>query len=301
MRCLIRIVSVWLVFLAATFAATAMAAPISFADLLARPRSAPGQVIRYGPAPDQFGQLWLPAGKGPYPVVVMIHGGCWQASLPGVELMAYIAEDLRQRGIAVWNIEYRRLGAPGGGYPGTFEDVGNGVDRLRAIARQNRLDLRHVVIVGHSAGGHLALWAAARPRFKGRERLFGADPLPVSGVVSLAGIDDLAAYRAGGPDACGGPDTIDGLVGAPARRPPAAYADTSPAAMVPLRVKQAIVSGALDPIVPPRFGEAYAARARAAGDPAQAVTLAGAGHFELIDPTSEAWRHVAPVIQAMLK
>jgi acetyl esterase/lipase len=231
----------------------------------------------------------------------MIHGGCWQASLPGVELMAYIAGDLRRRGIAVWSLEYRRLGAPGGGYPGTFEDVGRGIDQLRAIARQGGLDLRHVVVVGHSAGGQLALWAAARRRFVGRERLFGANPLPVTGVVSLAGIDDLAAYRASGPEACGGPDTIDQLVGAPARRPPAAYADTSPAVMVPIRVRQAIVSGALDPIVPPRFGETYAAKARAAGDPVQAVTLAGAGHFELIDPTSPAWALITSLVEALLK
>ena len=277
------------------------AAPISFADLLARPRPSSTRQIAYGPDPMQFGQLWSPAGKGPHPVVIMIHGGCWLASLPGVELMAYISEDLRRRGVAVWNIEYRRVGGAGGGYPGTFQDVGRGADYLRVIAKTEPLDPRHVVIVGHSAGGQLALWTAVRRRLPKRDPLFASAPLTVSGVVTLAGINDLAAYRAGGPDACGGPDTVDQLVGADARRGQDVYADTSPSALVPIGVKQAVISGVLDPIVPARFGDAYAAKARAAGDAVQTLDIDGAGHFELIDPTSQAWRRIEPVIEEMLK
>ena len=287
--------------LAALGGAPARAAPISFTELLARPRSAPTKQIAYGPAPPQYGQLWSPGGKGPHPVVVMIHGGCWLASLPGPELMAYLAEDLRRRGIAVWNIEYRRVGGAGGGYPGTFEDVGRAIDHLRGIARAENLDLRHVVVVGHSAGGHLAVWAAARGRLPRADRLFSADPLSVAGVVSLAGIDDLAAYRSSGPEACGGPATIDQLVGAGARRGQDVYADTSPAALVPIGVPQAVISGDLDPIVPTRFGRDYAAKARAAGDTVQVIDLPNAGHFELIDPSAPAWRRIEPVIEAMLK
>lgn len=279
----------------------ARAAPISFEGLLARARPMPTHRIAYGPDPPQFGELWSPAGKGPHPVVVMIHGGCWLASLPGVDLMAYVSEDLRRRGIAVWNIEYRRVGGAGGGYPGTFQDVGRAIDHLRVIAAREGLDLRHVVVVGHSAGGQLGLWAAARRRLPRRDRLFVPEPLPVSGVVSLAGIDDLAAYRANGPGACGEPDTVDELVGANARRGADVYADTSPAALVPIGTRQAVISGSLDPIVPPRFGEAYAAKARAAGDTVQVISIAGAGHFELIDPSSDAWRRIEPVIEAMLK
>ena len=279
----------------------ARAAPISFVDLLSRPRQAPTKRIAYGPDPLQFGQLWSPAGPGPHPVVVMIHGGCWLASLPGVELMAYVAEDLRRRGFAVWNIEYRRVGSAGGGYPGTFQDVGRAIDHLRVIAARERLDLRHVVLVGHSAGGQLGLWAAARHRLPRRDRLFSQDPLPVAGVVSLAGIDDLAVFRAHGPGACGEPDTVDELVGATARRSVNVYADTSPAALVPIGARQAVISGALDPIVPVRFGHGYAAKAQAAGDAVQIMDIAGAGHFELIDPASDAWRRIEPVIEAMLK
>ena len=292
--------AVWLA-LAVACGSCARAGPISFSDLLARPRAAPTRQFAYGPAPEQFAQLWSPVGKGRHPVVVMIHGGCWQASLPGVELMAYLSEDLRRRGFAVWNIEYRRVGGAGGGYPGTFEDVGRAIDHLRIIAGAENLDLRHVVLVGHSAGGHLALWAAARHRLPKGDPLFSPNPLPVSGVVSLAGIDDLAAYRASGPDACGGPDTIDQLVDASGRRGQDVYADTSPAALVPIGARQEIVSGALDPIVPARFGQAYAEKAKAAGDKVQIMDIPAAGHFELIDPTSKAWKRIEPAIEAMLK
>jgi len=287
--------------LAAACGPPARAAPISFATLLARTPPAPTRRIAYGPDPLQFGELWSPAGKGPHPVAIMIHGGCWLASLPGVDLMAYVSEDLRRRGIAVWNIEYRRVGGAGGGYPGTFQDVARGIDHLRLIATREGLDLKRVIVVGHSAGGQLGLWAAARHRLPERDRLFSPDPLPVAGVVSLAGIDDLAAYRATGPGACGEPDTVDELVGASTRRGVDVYADTSPAALVPIGARQAVISGALDPIVPARFGHAYAAKARAAGDRVQVMDIAGAGHFELIDPASDAWRRIEPVIEGMLK
>jgi acetyl esterase/lipase len=277
------------------------AAPISFSDLLARPRPAADHRIAYGQGRDQFGDLWLPAGPGAHPVAVLIHGGCWQASLPGVELMAYMADDLRRRGFVVWNLEYRRLGEAGGGYPGTFADIGRGVDFLRVLARTYRLDFRHVVLVGHSAGGQLALWAAARPRLPASSPLRAGDPLRVAGVVTLAGIDDLEAYRLNGPEACGGPATIDQLVGAGDRHGQALFADTSPAALAPIGVPQVVISGDLDPIVPEPFGRDYAARARAAGDTARSLDIGGAGHFELIDPRAAAWRAIEPAIEQLAR
>ncbi|MGI9170622.1 MAG: alpha/beta hydrolase family protein [Caulobacteraceae bacterium] len=280
--------------------APAWAEPLSFASLLARPRAAADRRIAYGPAPEQFGELWLPFAGGKRGVVVMIHGGCWQAGF-GLDLMDYAAEDLRARGMTVWNIEYRRLGNAGGGYPGTFQDVGAALDKLRELAGRYNLDLRHVVLVGHSSGGQLALWAAARHRLAGSSPLSLANPLPVSGVVTLAGIDDLRTYRRVGPEACGGPGTIDALVAAAKRPTVNRFADTSPADLVPIGVPQAIISGDLDLIVPAVFGFDYAAKAAAAGDPVSAATLPGAGHFELIDPRSVAWRSIAPTIARMLK
>jgi acetyl esterase/lipase len=226
----------------------------------------------------------------------MIHGGCWRADLPGLELMSYAAEDLRQRGIAVWNVEYRRLGEPGGGHPGSFEDIANAIDWLRKLAKANRLDLGNIIAVGHSSGGHLALWAAARRRLSRSSPLYRDNPLPIRGVISLAGIGDLSKYRVEGPPACGGARVIDLLVGSKSRGPWDIFADTSPAEMLPIGVPQAIISGALDAIVPVVFGRAYAAKAAVAGDSVQEITITDAGHFELIDPESSAFDKVRSVI-----
>ena len=266
--------------------------PITFSGLLAVERAKADHRIAYGADALQFGELWLPRGRGPHRVAVLIHGGCWRADLPGLELMDYMAADLRDRGYAVWNLEYRRIGHPGGGYPGTFRDVASGLDHLRAIAPQHRLNLRRVVVSGHSAGGHLALWAAARDRLPKSSPLHTVKPLPLRGVVSLAGIADLEAYRTRGPDACGGAKTIDSLVDATAAAGRDLYADTSPPEMLPLGERQVVISGALDHIVPPAFGQDYAAAAAASGDRAVHVELTGAGHFELIDPTSAIWPRI---------
>ena len=280
--------------LAAALAGCVSTAPISYSDLLTRERPHADVRIAYGPLPLQYGELWLPTGQGPYPLVVMIHGGCWLADLPGTELMDYVSDDLRADGVAVWNLEYRRIGNEGGGWPGTFQDVAAGADHVRELAKAYPLDLGHVVFAGHSAGGHLALWASkASP-------LRGENPVLPRGAVSLAGIIDLAAYRETGPDACGGPGTIDALTGAKFRKTQDLYGGLSPAAMLPLGLPQAVISGDLDPIVPPRFGAAYAAAAKAKGDPVTELNLKGAGHFELIDPTAPAWAVIKAQIKSLL-
>lgn len=274
--------------------------PISFSDLLQRERPEADKRIAYGDGELSYGELWLPEGGGPFPVVAVIHGGCWLASLPGTELMDYINADLRAHGVAVWNIEYRRIGHEGGGWPGTFTDVASGIDYLRQIAPEHDLDLDRLVFSGHSAGGHLALWAAARPKLPEDSPLYSKDPLVPDAVVTLAGINDLAAYRANGPDACGGPDTIDSLVGAETRETDTLYADTSPPKLLPIGVEQVIVSGAADPIVPPQFGEWYVQEAGQAGDPVRGVAYPESGHFELIDPASPAWAEIRGVILGKL-
>jgi acetyl esterase/lipase len=287
--------------IAAAIAAFALvrsgASGVSYEELLARTPPRADARIAYGSGALQFGDLYLPKGHGPYPVIVLIHGGCWLAELPGLELVAPLAASLRARGFAVWNIEYRRLGHEGGGYPGTFEDAGHAIDFLRTIAPRYRLDLSRVIAVGHSAGGHLALWVAARARLMRTSALHVRDPLALRGAVSLAGIDDLEAYRLSGGDACGGPSTIDRLVG----HRPDAFADTSPARLLPLGVPQAVISGSEDGIVAAHFGRDYARKARAAGDRVDDIEIQGAGHFDLIDPQSPDWPRIEAAIDRLAK
>ncbi|TAL38803.1 MAG: alpha/beta hydrolase [Alphaproteobacteria bacterium] len=264
-------------------------------DSLIRALPAATQKFAYGPGRDQFGELWLPSGNGPHPVAILIHGGCWMEGSADASQLAYIAEDLRKSGIAVWNLEYRRLGIKDGGYPGTFHDIAQGIDYLRRISARHALDLSHVAVMGHSAGGHLALWAAGRGSLKKDGSLYRKNPLPVHVAVSLAGINDLAAYRVDGP-ACGGPKTIDAVSGGEGR-----YAETSPAAMLPLHVPQIIVSGGRDDVVPQRFGGAYGAAAKTAGDKVEIINIAGAGHMDFIDPDSGAWKQVRAALLVYLK
>jgi acetyl esterase/lipase len=213
--------------------------------------------------------------------------------------MDYVADDMRTFGFAVWNIEYRRLGEAGGGYPGTFLDVAQGIDALKTLTPTYDLDLKHIVAIGHSAGGQLALWAAARAHLPLSSLLYERDPLPIETVVSLAGIDDLAAYRNSGEDACGGPHTIDALVGGSSASRADVYSDTSPTALLPIGVRQFVVSGDRDEIVPPRIGRDYAGKAKVAGDDVRLIEITNAGHFDLIDPQSKAWRQVRQIVEAL--
>ncbi|HET8631375.1 MAG TPA: alpha/beta hydrolase [Thermomicrobiales bacterium] len=241
----------------------------------------------YGPAPAQFGDLRLPAGARSSPVAILVHGGYWRARY-GLDLMDGLGDDLARRGVASWNIEYRRVGEAGGGWPGTFRDVARAADTLRDLAARHPLDLARIAAVGHSAGGHLALWLAARPRLDPAARRLLApnspDP-PIAGVVSLAGVNDLAlAWRLGLSDGAaaellgGGPDAV-----------PERYAAASPAALLPLGVPQVLLHGTADADVPPELSATYAAAATAAGDPIRLRELPGVDHFALIAPDSTAW------------
>lgn len=270
---------------------------LTYRQMLARPVVTGGVRLAYGPEPQQYGDLWVPDGTGPHPVLVLIHGGCWLSQYDGFSLMGGMAKALRDAGIAVWNIEYRRLGEGGGGYPGTFQDAGAAIDHLRVLALTYPLDLQRVVLSGHSAGGHLALWGASRAALDRASPVRGTDPLRVQGVVSLGGIVDLRDYRATGPDACGGPETIDRLTGAAARTGNV-FADTSPGDILARDVAVTLVSGTRDAIVPPRFAQQYAAKAIQAGQAdLRELEIDGAGHFELIDATSGAW----PVVLADIR
>jgi acetyl esterase/lipase len=251
------------------------------ADLLVRARA-----HRYGSHRSQRADLYLPRNATPpHPVIVTIHGGSWSARY-GKVVMRALAGDLARRGWAVWNIEYRRVGG-GGGWPATFEDVAAAIDHLRELG-DSRLDLENVSFLGHSAGGHLALWAASR------ERLPGGAPgcAPVvrpRRVIGQAAVCDLAGAYArwhGG--------AVEALIGGSPQRFPERFAIADPSALVPAAAPVLLVHGAADRTVSIAFARGYADRARAAGGDVELVEIGGpaGGHRAHIDPRSAAWAEV---------
>ncbi len=248
---------------------------------------------RYGPEDDHVGDLWLPDQPGPHPVATVLHGGFWRAYYTR-DLMDRMCADLVGRGWAVWNLEYRRVGA-GGGWPATFRDVATGVDLLDLLAERYLLDLGRHVALGHSAGGHLALWAAARGGLPAQAP--GAHPVArPAGVVSLAGVNDL---RLAERLEQGGHAAADLLGGTPGRHPDR-YDLASPAHRVPLGVPQLVVHGDRDVNVAPELSESYAETARRAGDDVELLRVPGADHFTVIDPGSEAWTACIAAIDRLL-
>lgn len=266
---------------------------VTWNELKVRPRPTTPHRIPYGNDPAQFVELWLPDGPGPFPTVVLIHGGCWQAKVDTIGLTNYIADDLRKRGIAVWNLEYRSIDQAGGGYPGTFLDVAAGADALRLHAAQYGLRTDKIVAIGHSAGGHLALWLAARRKIAASSPLAAKDPLPLSAVVSLAGLPDLEEVQANKGYGCG-PDCIPLLT-------KSSYADTSPALLLPLGLPYWLINGDKDTIAPPVSGASFHAKARAAHDVATLEVVPGTGHFDLIAPETKAWAYVADLVKELTK
>ena len=262
--------------------------------------------LAYGPEYLQFGELYLPERAGLHAVIPLIHGGYWRARYD-LTLMHGLAEDLVRRGYAAWNIEYRRVGDKGGAWPGTFHDVARSVDYLRALARDYPLDLQRVVPIGHSAGGHLAFWLAARQRIPANSPLAGSSiaahegeqptPLPLAGTISLAGVLDLeTAWRLHLSN-----DAVVELLGEKFPKVPERYAAASPAAMLPLGVPQILIHGTRDSHVPIEISRDYAAKARLLGDSVTYLELEGIDHFDVIDPRSTAWAKTVEALQALLQ
>jgi len=262
------------------------------------PMPPPDHRLYYGDSSHSFGDLRLPKGtvSAPYPVAVVIHGGCWKSE-HDLDHISHLCARLAEVGIATWSLEYRRLGDPGGGWPGTFIDVGAGTDYLRTLAQQFPLDLDRVAFVGHSAGGQLALWLAARAKFTHHSPLFSAAPLPALGVVALAPISDLYTYGAT-PGSCN--DAVTMLLDGSAAQVPERYIQASPIALLPLGVPQHIFHGNIDTVVPVAHSMRYAARAMNVDDDARLYLIDDAGHFDLIAPFTDAWKEVEAALCAML-
>ena len=248
--------------------------------------------LRYGPDRAQVAEVWRPDdGSRRLPAVVLIHGGFWR-QLYTKRLMHRLAKAVVAHGWVAYNMEYRRVGAFGhGGWPATFDDV---ADAIEALARVEGVDHRRVVTVGHSAGGHLALWAGSS---RSTERA-GAGPVSVRvcAAVSLAGVVDLAAAArsalGGGAVAAlmgGGPDDV-----------PDRYALGSPASLLPLHTPQFLLHGSADTTVPASLSADYVALARSLGDRAEYVPVPGAGHLDMINPRGRAFPELVARLETVL-
>jgi pimeloyl-ACP methyl ester carboxylesterase len=198
--------------------------------------------------------------------------------------MDSFATAITELGYASWNIEYRALGT-GGAWPVIFQDVGQAIDFARGFSKYG-VDTDKVAIIGHSAGGHLALWAASRRKLMTDSPLYVADPLMLRGVISLAGIADVTANNA-----CG--DLADSVIGLSTRSPStdlsARLRQTSPQQMLPTGIPSVMISGSIDGIVPPAMGNAYTTAATSMGDTSVHYVLQPLGHFELINPSATNW------------
>ena len=277
-----------------------------------QPNTEPARTIAYGPDPAQVGDLYLPAGQGPFPVITLIHGGYWTALYDRRETAA-LAEDLRARGYAVWNVDYRTLGQPGAGWPGTFQDIATALDAIRDLDRS--LDQHRVITVGHSAGGHLAVWAASRPALPKHAPGFAPKVNPIA-AVSIAGVLDLVAADAdrggngiGGTAAIGQrpaahPELVPAvrelvrngvlpaLLGGHAAEYPERYAWTSPTMLSSGAVPILAVHGIDDDIVPIRYGRNYSGAATARHEPVEFREFADLNHFQLLDPAHPKWSDI---------
>jgi acetyl esterase/lipase len=227
-------------------------------------------------------------------VVIGIHGGYYRARY-SLDYFGHVCDALTAAGFATWNIEYRRLGNWGGGWPGTFLDVAAGADFLRTLAASGYpLDLERVIAVGHSAGGHLAAWVAGRRRITEDSPLYCPDPLPMAAVISLAGVLDLR--RAWELRLSRG--VVRHLLGGTPKQVPLRYNSVSPLALLPLGVaKTTVVHGTADTSVPYEISRRYTEAAVKSGDAVQLVTLEGTGHFEIVDPRTQAWQSVLRSVQ----
>lgn len=254
------------------------------------PRST--EVVAYGAAPQQFGYLGLPAGAGPHPLAVVIHGGCWQRSIASADFMNDFSEALRAAGWAVWNIEYRLPGDPDYRWPDTFTDIGAALDYTPTLASRYPLDLQRLAVIGHSAGGHLALWAASRNRLTPASPLYSAAPILPQRALGLAAITDLQSYPGEGRG-CG--NAIPSLLG---EREPSLerLAQTSPLLMLPPAAKVSLFIAGGDTIVPGGQAQRYRDAAAAAGVVVPVFAVAG-DHFTPMASSGPAFEAVLAALR----
>ena len=252
--------------------------------------------ISYGSDPSQFAELRFPNGMGPSPLLFVVHGGFWQ-SVYDLSHIGHLCAAFTSTGVITCNIEYRRIGNPGGGWPGTFHDISLATRNiLQYLSKDSRFDRGRTTIIGHSAGGHLALWLVGSHRISKGSPLHSNLRQAIPSVVSLAGVSDLRlAWKQKL-----GHGIVTRLIGGTPEEHPDRYDAGSPIELLPTGARQILVHGTADDTVPFSQSEAYVEKAEKLGDRPTLVRLQGIGHYELIDPESEAWPTVAEAVLSLL-
>jgi len=251
---------------------------VSAEDILSKPQPTPDRRVAYGGDPNQFLEVRLPRAKGPHSVLLNIHGGYWRAQYD-LAHAGHLCEALRLAGVATFNAEYRRVGNTGGGWPGTFEDIRSAYRFVQQEHSQFNLDLDRLVVMGHSAGGQLALCLAAHET-------------SVRQIISLAGVVDLkkgyALHLSN--------DAVAEFLGGKPDAVPEHYREADPMELSIPHARQWLLQGTEDDIVPPEFSRDYVKQKKKAGESVELLEIQHAGHFELIDPASAAFRQVTSTV-----
>jgi acetyl esterase/lipase len=251
---------------------------VSAEDILSKPQPAPDGRVAYGTDANQFLEVRLPRSKPPHPVLMNIHGGYWRAQYD-LTHAGHLCEALRAAGLATFNIEYRRVGNIGGGWPGTFEDIRSAYRFLQQEHSRFQIDLDKFIVMGHSAGGQLALCLAAHETSAGTS---------IKRVISLAGVVDLKKGYAMHLSN----DAVKEFLGGKPDAVPDHYSEADPMELKIPDARQWLIHGTEDDIVPPEFSRNYVAQKKQAGEAAELLEMRHAGHFDLIDPASDAFKQV---------
>ena len=244
--------------------------------------------IKYGNLEKQRGFLRWVGESEKQPLVVIIHGGCWVSAIADYQFMEPFASALSEAGYSSYNLEYRSLGDSGGGYPGTFEDIINGINYLVELSKSYPIDLNKVIITGHSAGGHLALWSAFSKQLKFKPK----------GIISLAGIVDLISYLEREGKRCG--SNVDELMGGLPEGLNERYIEFSPEFQADFSQQISLVHGKVDPIVPYSHIQSFEKKGKLNGQNFKSIGIDEAGHFELVIPQGKSWEIFLNELQLIL-
>jgi acetyl esterase/lipase len=272
-------------------------------DILSRPVLQPDYRIHYGQDPSQFGDLWLPDQHGPRPVVVFFHGGWWKSEYD-LGYAGCLCAALKREGIAVWSVEYRRVGSTGGGWPMTFLDAAAGCDFVSTLAKDHPLDLSRMVTMGHSAGAHLAFWIAGRHHIGPDSEVFlPKRQVNVRAAISLAGAVDLRLTINLSGDSIFAHDReeVYRLMGGRPDDLPKRYQAGNPGDLLPFQAPQILIQGTYDDQIPPDLPAQWAEKSRRLGSHATVKIIPGADHFDLVDPTTSSWPIVLAQVESQAK